>query len=140
MHWCITGLANASIPAGTNASFLLGFNEPNNLHNCNKSPLVIATAWATVLELWGSSSTLVSPATAGNGIPWLDQFFGNCTALYGAKGCQVSHVAVHDYSCDAKTTMSCVALLRAHPRTTRAFCPRPPLTLTRPRARARPGT
>lgn len=28
-------------------------------------------------------SMLVSPATAGNGLPWFDQFFGNCTALYG---------------------------------------------------------
>jgi len=27
MHWCTKGLANATIPAGTNATFLLGFNE-----------------------------------------------------------------------------------------------------------------
>jgi hypothetical protein len=106
MHWCTRGLANATIPAGTNATFLLGFNEPNNAHNCNSSPRDIATAWATVLELWSATSTLVSPATAGNGLPWLDEFFGNCTALYGPSGCKVSHVAVHDYSCDAKTTMA----------------------------------
>lgn len=105
MHWCIKGLANATIPAGVNATFLLGFNEPNNLHNCNMSPRDIATAWATVLKLWAPQSILVSPATAGEGRPWLDAFFGNCTALYGPKGCQVSHVAVHDYSCDAASTM-----------------------------------
>jgi len=80
--------------------------RPNNAHNCNQPPLAIAKAWATVVELWGATSTLVSPATAGDGLPWLDQFFGNCTALYGAKGCQVSHVAVHDYSCNAATTMA----------------------------------
>jgi len=106
MHWCISGLANATIPAGTNATFLLGFNEPNNLHNCNKPPKDIAEAWATVLKLWAPTSILVSPATAGEGRPWLDAFFGNCTAMYGPKGCQVSHIAVHDYSCDAATTMA----------------------------------
>ena len=106
MHWCTAGLAKAAIPPGTNATFLLGFNEPNNAHNCNMSPLAIAQAWSTVLELWANTSILVSPATAGNGLPWLDAFFGNCTALYGPSGCQVTHVAVHDYSCDAKTTMS----------------------------------
>lgn len=106
MHWCFTGL-NASLPSGVNSTYLLGFNEPNNLHNCNKSPEQAAVAWATVLQRWGDGSTqLVSPATAGNGIPWLDQFFGNCTALYGKKGCQLSHVAVHDYSCTASSTMS----------------------------------
>jgi hypothetical protein len=113
MHWCTRGLANASIPAGTNATFLLGFNEPNNLHNCNMSPLEIATAWATVLELWAATSLLVSPATAGDGLPWLDQFFGNCTKLYGPRGCQVAHVAVHDYSCDAQQTMAYLTSVHA---------------------------
>ena len=106
MHWCIQGLANATIPPGTNTTFLLGMNEPNNAHNCNLAPRAIAVAWATVLKLWAPTSILVSPATAGNGIPWLDAFFANCTELYGPKGCQVQHVAVHDYSCDAPTTMA----------------------------------
>ena len=106
MHWCTKGLANATIPEGTNATFLLGFNEPNNLHNCNLSPLEVAIAWSTVLKLWAGSSYLVSPATAGNGVPWLDAFFSNCTALYGPKGCQITHVAVHDYSCTAADTMA----------------------------------
>lgn len=79
---------------------------PNNLHNCNKDPKVIAEAWAIVMSNWGDASTLVSPATAGNGVPWFDAFFANCTALYGAPGCRISHLAVHDYSCDAKTTLA----------------------------------
>jgi hypothetical protein len=43
---------------------------------------------------------LVSPATAGNGVPWFDQFFGNCTKLYGKSGCNISYLAAHDYSCN----------------------------------------
>ena len=103
MHWCIS---SDPIPAGTNASFLLGYNEPNNAHNCNKSPEVVATSWAQVMKSWGSTSILVSPATAGDGRAWYTEFFGNCTALYGAKGCQIAHLATHDYSCDAPTTLA----------------------------------
>jgi len=39
--------------------------------------------------------------TSGDGIPWRDAFFGNCSARYGSGGCNVSIVAVHDYTCDA---------------------------------------
>ena len=103
MHWCEP--LNASIPSTVNTTFVLGPNEPNNLHNCNKSPSDIARAWAGVLTAY-QNSILVSPATAGNGIPWLDAFFGNCTEMYGSKGCRISHVAVHDYTCDPNTLLS----------------------------------
>jgi hypothetical protein len=103
MHWCLP--LNATIPSTVNTTFVLGPNEPNNLHNCNKPPSVIAEAWATVMAAY-PTSILVSPATAGNGIPWLDQFFSNCTHLYGSKGCRISHVAVHDYTCDAPTLLA----------------------------------
>ena len=48
-----------------------GFNEPNNLHNCNTDAQAVAEAWATVMKQW-PHSMLVSPATAGNGIAWCD--------------------------------------------------------------------
>jgi hypothetical protein len=83
----------------------MGPNEPNNIHNCNRTPATIAQAWGDVMRLWPSSQ-LVSPATAGDGRPWLTQFFGNCSKLYGAGGCNISHVAVHDYSCTAAETMA----------------------------------
>jgi hypothetical protein len=106
MHWCIKGL-NASLPPGVNSTFLLGYNEPNNLHNCNISPETAAESWQVVLDRWGGGATqLVSPATAGNGIPWLDEFFGNCTKLYGPSGCKITHVAVHDYTCTPSTLMA----------------------------------
>ena len=83
----------------------MGFNEPNNLHNCNTSPEDVAKAWAFVQQRW-KGSKLVSPATAGNGIKWLSQFFGNCSKLGLGDRCGVSYVAVHDYSCTAKSTLS----------------------------------
>ena len=113
MHWCTTG-DDAPLPAGTNDTFLLGFNEPNNAHNCNISPETAAQAWSVILKRWGNSSThLVSPATAGDGIPWLDDFFSNCTHLYGPAGCQITHVAVHDYSCTPSTTMAYLESIHA---------------------------
>ena len=105
MHWCLSGL-NASLPPGVNSTFLLGYNEPNNAHNCNISPETAAVSWKVVLDRWAGTSQLVSPATAGNGIPWLDAFFGNCTKIYGPSGCRVTHVAVHDYTCDPQTLMT----------------------------------
>ena len=71
---------NKSIPANVNRTFFMGFNEPNNLHNCNKDAETIAKAWGQVMAQWPNSK-LVSPATAGNGITWYDEFFGNCTKL-----------------------------------------------------------
>jgi hypothetical protein len=105
MHWCLP--LNATIPSGVNTTFLLGPNEPNNAHNCNSSPERIAEAWSTVMAKWGPPSTqLISPATAGDGRPWLDAFFGNCSKLYGSQGCKISMVAVHDYTCDATTLLA----------------------------------
>ena len=58
---------------------------------------MVAEAWKTVMDRFeGSNTTLVSPATAGNGIEWYDQFFGNCTEMYGPKGCRIGMLATHD--------------------------------------------
>ena len=54
--------------------------------------------------MW-KDSVLVSPATAGDGTSWFDEFFAECKTLYGPTGCNISYVAVHDYSCTASTTM-----------------------------------
>ena len=50
---------------------------------CNTDAKVVAAAWGTVMKNW-SSSTLVSPATAGDGVSWFDEFFAACKQLYGA--------------------------------------------------------
>ena len=63
-----------------------------------------AASWATVMQKW-PGARLVSPATAGNGVPWLTDFFAACKSRYGASGCRLDAVAVHDYSCDPVTTM-----------------------------------
>lgn len=75
------GLAtHAMLQAQVNRTFFMGFNEPNNLHNCNQEPRQVAQEWKEIMALWPNSQ-LVSPATAGNGVPWFDQFFGNCSEL-----------------------------------------------------------
>jgi hypothetical protein len=177
MDWCLSGMA-VPTPDYVNQTFFMGFNEPNNLHNCNRDaetaakyekhahtrpsttahtpqpsshwhsasptlrnslfaslylapplfdsslplvvfalvcvaltlcaplrrkschvPRTVRRAWPTIVANH-PHSMLVSPATAGNGVPWFDQFFGNCTKLYGKSGCNISYLAAHDYSCN----------------------------------------
>lgn len=103
MHWCIDNL-NDTVPSYVNTTFMMGYNEPNNAHNCNKDATTVAQSWSRVMSGW-QNSILVSPATAGNGIPWYDEFFAACKSLYGPSGCNITHMATHDYSCNADTTM-----------------------------------
>ena len=102
MHWCLSSI-NATVPSYVDTTFMLGFNEPNNIHNCGahgRTPEMLARAWAQIMQQFPTSK-LVTPATAGNGIPWFREWFGNCTQLYGASGCNVTHMALHSYTCNA---------------------------------------
>ena len=111
MNWCLSSM-EAPVASYVNRTFFMGFNEPNNLHNCNTDARAVAQAWGTVMERWGGS-LLVSPATAGNGIEWYDQFFGNCSELYGEAGCRIAYLATHDYSCAPSHTLSYLRQLHA---------------------------
>lgn len=104
MNWCLDDM-NTTVPAGVNTTFFMGFNEPNNAHNCNTDAQTVAQAWATFIAKH-PGSTYVSPATAGNGISWFQDFFAACNTLYGPSGCTMSYIAVHDYSCNASSTMA----------------------------------
>jgi hypothetical protein len=105
MNWCLDGM-DAPVAPTVNRTFFMGFNEPNNAHNCNTEAEQVAEAWGTVMKNW-SHSQLVSPATAGNGIKWFDTFFASCKKLYGPEGCRISYLAAHDYSCTPSSTMAC---------------------------------
>ena len=104
MSWCLNDL-NKTMPSYVNTSYFMGFNEPNNIHNCNTDAKTVAKAWAQVMATWPKSK-LVSPATAGDGTAFFDEFFAECKTLYGAEGCRISHLAVHYYSCTASETMT----------------------------------
>eukprot|EP00965_Chrysotila_dentata_P229358 6197147-Pleurochrysis_carterae.AAC.1 len=99
MHWCVSSTSKP-IPPYVRTEWLLGFNEPNNKHNCNLSPLQTAKAWKAVMD-HNPTARLVSPSTSGDGIGWFRDFFGNCTAMYGEGGCRITHMAVHSYICDS---------------------------------------
>ena len=70
MNWC-TSKMNQTVPPGVNRTFFMGFNVPNNHHQCDRSPHDVAAAWGTVMEMWPDSK-LVSPATSGNGTAWYE--------------------------------------------------------------------
>ena len=111
--------------------YLLGFNEPDNKGQANMSPKESAQKWSQLqgvaasfdppLELvspgmthWGGEAcrdnTGLDPALLSadqlthcdSGWDWLDQFFGNCTAIAGCEPGLIKYVAVHDYSGDAQ--------------------------------------
>lgn len=105
MNWCLSSIHHEIPDYDRESPFFMGFNEPNNLHNCNTDAETVAKAWSTIMTRWPNSS-LVSPATAGNGLRWYDEFFGNCTKLYGKQGCRISYLATHDYSCTPSKTLS----------------------------------
>jgi hypothetical protein len=107
MYWCFS---NETVPPLTNLSHFMGYNEPNDIHSCNKSPRDVAIAWATVMQNF-PTSRLVSPATAGFGILFFDAFFANCTELYGPTGCNISVLAVHDYDCNPQSTLDYLTFL-----------------------------
>ena len=107
MHWCFS---NETVPDGTNLSHFMGYNEPNDIHSCNKSPQATAIAWRSVMDAF-PSSRLVSPASAGFGVFWFDDFFANCTVLYGKDGCRISAIAAHDYDCNPVSTLEYLRFL-----------------------------
>ena len=44
-----------------------------------------------------------------------DNFFSNCTAMYGSHGCKVDFMAVHYYGCTTADLQRCTDPLSAHP-------------------------
>ena len=119
--------AAASIPP--TATKLLAMNEPNGNPNacddptskaCKKMclPSVAAAMWPQFERLAAASSPprlLGTPAPGGlwkglgtreRPVPWLQEWFGNCTQLYGAHGCRFDFVAVHYYECWGNTSAS----------------------------------
>lgn len=102
MSWCNHN--NLTVLPGTNLDYFLGFNEPNDVHECNLSPADAARDWKVIMDTFPLSQ-LVSPATAGDGLEWYAQFFGNCSEMYGNSDCRVSYIATHDYSCNASSTL-----------------------------------
>lgn len=85
----------------------MGFNEPNNAHNCNIPASTAAQAWGGFVALFPKGTQFVSPATAGNGTQWFDEFFAACKSQYGAGGCAgISRLAVHWYGCTPDETLS----------------------------------
>jgi hypothetical protein len=93
----------AHVPA--DAKYILGFNEPNFVHQANMTPAAAAAKWPELQAFAQSHGMkLVSPAVnycggAGQCIDtdpfdWLQQFFDAC------KDCQVDYVGMHWYACD----------------------------------------
>lgn len=87
---------NATLNFTTGVRFLLGFNEPNGAAQSDLTPAEAAALWPSVSATAKAAGLqLVSPAPAGNGVSWLDQFFSLCN------GCLTDIVAIaqHTYVC-----------------------------------------
>lgn len=99
----VTGL----IDGGRNISHVLGFNEPDGDSSSGGSgilPALAAQVWVKNIEpLAAKGVKLGLPACTGgyNGIPWLQQFLANCSAIISTDGdtknCTYDFVNIHWY-------------------------------------------
>ncbi|KAK9791965.1 putative Glycosyl hydrolase catalytic core-domain-containing protein [Seiridium cardinale] len=95
------------IDGGRNISHVLGFNEPDGSSSTGGSgiqPAWAAQIWVNNIEpLAAKGIKLGLPACSGgwNGIPWLQQFLANCSALVSTDGetknCTYDFVNIHWY-------------------------------------------
>jgi hypothetical protein len=95
------------IDSGRNISHVLGFNEPDGDQSSGGSdmqPASAAQVWVNNIEpLADKGIKLGLPACTGgsNGIPWLQQFLANCSALVSTdsetKNCTYDFVNIHWY-------------------------------------------
>ena len=88
----------AQIKAGTNISYILGFNEPDGSHSTGGSSIpadLAASTWKKQIEpLKDLGVKLGAPAVTGspNGFTWLENFFDECDG-----GCNPDFIPVHWY-------------------------------------------
>ncbi|KAH9992691.1 glycoside hydrolase family 128 protein [Xylariaceae sp. FL0662B] len=96
----------SSIASGRNISHVLSFNEPDSAYNggSNIEPSVAASVWVKNIAPLGQKGVKLGlPAcTSGwGGIPWLQQFLGNCSDLVSTdnerKNCSYDFVSIHWY-------------------------------------------
>lgn len=96
------------IANGVNITHVLGFNEPNgpaSSGGSNITPLTAAQIWVKNMEpLAAKGVKLGLPACTGgtDGLPWLQQFLGNCSTVLSAgstttKNCTYDFVNLHWY-------------------------------------------
>jgi len=87
-------------PVSSSFSTILGYNEPNQADKADLSPEEAALGW---LEMQGRypDKILVSPATAGINVPWMDEFMQICEEL----GCRIDYLATHAYPTDNVDTI-----------------------------------
>lgn len=98
---------NSLIDGGRNISHVLGFNEPNGDSSTGGADILPAKAaqvWVKNIEpLAAQGVKLGLPACTGgtDGIPWLQQFLANCSALVSTdsetKNCTYDFVNIHWY-------------------------------------------
>jgi hypothetical protein len=97
----------ALIDGGTNVTHVLGFNEPDGPNSSGGSdtpPASAARAWVANFEpLAELDVKLGLPAMTGGwgGMPWLQQFLGNCSRLLSTddevRNCTFDFIPVHWY-------------------------------------------
>ncbi|KAJ1326919.1 glycosyl hydrolase [Microdochium nivale] len=98
----------AQIKAGRNITRVLGFNEPDGpaqYGGSNMLPSLAAQVWVKNIEpLAQLGIKLGLPGTTGGwgGVPWLNQFLGNCSQILSAnlpekRNCTYDFVNIHWY-------------------------------------------
>jgi len=82
------------------AEYFLTLNEPERSGWLGTLPADAAAMWPDIeaVAAMYNIPTIVAPCTtAGNGMPWYNEWIGNCTQLYGPQGCHFDHSCIHFY-------------------------------------------
>ncbi|EGN96083.1 hypothetical protein SERLA73DRAFT_162035 [Serpula lacrymans var. lacrymans S7.3] len=95
MQWGTSGVESfAATVTSQGAKTILGFNEPDLSSQSNVDPSTAASLWTQYIQpLKAQGVTLGAPAVTNGptGIPWLQQFLGNCSS------CDIDFVPLHWY-------------------------------------------
>ena len=115
--WWGQKLNSSSIPS--DATTILGFNEPNHKSQSNLQPSQAVAGWK-VIQATFPDKILVSPAAApcggsdcipnyGQPIAWFDEFFKLCNGE-----CKVDYLATHYYYCNVDDAMEYLNSLKKY--------------------------
>lgn len=80
---------NAALAAGS--GHLMSFNEPDLSDQANLTPAEATAGFMKYMQPYAGRASLGGPAITAGGLPWLVEFYGNCTA------CSIDFQPIHWY-------------------------------------------
>ncbi|NIV31386.1 MAG: hypothetical protein GWN58_18395, partial [Anaerolineae bacterium] len=104
-EYALNGLQTGYYRMQANSVYIMGFNEPDSVHQADLTPEEAAPLWRELEEMYPGKK-LVSPAVVFD-LPWLERFREEYMDLYGAPP-RLDALAVHCYRNDVASCQGAV--------------------------------